>query len=175
MQKVSTCWYRILYSNNLTLADLSNSYIIFKLLVDSTQLTWEDLISLPVVSLILAGQCLNASIKMLSTDSIQYRAVVFIKKYVLWIYSNRVTRWIMTDWKVIDDQHLQSIKHIMYQTHLRFFRFLTYWWLSTSRLLIVSFDCKRIATCLTNLIVLICLAKRQLYIKRARSMPCKQN
>lgn len=38
------------------------------------------------------------------------------KKHALKIYNECITKWIMANWKVIDDQRLQLIKHIMHQS-----------------------------------------------------------
>ena len=67
--------------------------------------------------MILGGQCWNAAIKMLNTIPQQEREDLFslFKKYVLKMYNDSITRWILTNWKVVDDQHLQLIKHIVHQ------------------------------------------------------------
>ena len=37
------------------------------------------------------------------------------KKYVLKMYNDSVTQWIITNWKFIDEQHLKLIKHVINQ------------------------------------------------------------
>ena len=100
---------------------------------------------------------------MLSTLTQNDREQLFslFKKYVLKMYSDSITHWIMTNWKVIDDQHLQLIKHIMHHAPSEILPVLD---LSIA----VSFKdidrfvsiAKGFITCPAGLIVLACLSKK---------------
>jgi len=71
------------------------------------------------------------------------------------------TRWIMTNWKVIDDQHLQFIKHIMHHAPSEILPVLelsiAVGFKDIDRFVSIS---KGFATCPASRIVLACLSKK---------------
>jgi hypothetical protein len=67
-----------------------------------------------VASFVLGGKCWNASVKMLTTISQTDRETLFISftEHISVIYNADIVDWILTNWKVIADNHLQLIKQI---------------------------------------------------------------
>ena len=78
------------------------------------QLPLADRVGLLVVSFILGQACWYSAKQMLAATASEDRIELLgtFTLYVSKLHSTEVAEWVATNWKVVEDEHLQLINHL---------------------------------------------------------------